>query len=256
MNKHAGKLIFILLGSAAALTAGCDSAKSDNKDGGADTGAPAGTKVPVMPDDTGWVDKTGNTVMIQGAWYSYGDLADCMGAGHAAAECSKITTPLEGSFMNTGGKMCTSGTAAKVLNNSAGMADYSMMWGAGIALDLNASGGASSVKMPYNAAANKVIGFSFTIDSVPLGADGLRVEMPTPTTRNTAFFKTLLSTNTGAQTVLFSDMKQGTWVPATTPPTTFDATMIESVQFHVPTNTTAAVPYMFCISDFSAIVTP
>src|SRR5688500_14205373 len=138
MNKHAGKLTFILLGSAAALTAGCDSAKSDNKDGGADTGAPVGMKVAVMPDTTGWVDKTGNTVMIQGAWYSYGDQTDCVAAGHQASECSKITMPLEGPFMNTGGKMCTSGTAAKVLNNAAAMPDYTGMWGAGIALDLNA----------------------------------------------------------------------------------------------------------------------
>ena len=165
-----------------------------------------------------------------------------------------VTTPVEGMFMNTGGKMCTSGTAAKVLKNTAGTDDYSKMWGAGIGVDLNNSGGgATAVKSPYNATANKVIGFSFTIDMVPLGADGIRVEMPTPATRDTAFFKTLLSTNTGSQTVLFSDLAQGSWVM---PAGTFDATMVESVQFHVPTNITAAVPYSFCISDFAAVVSP
>src|SRR5262245_24699441 len=38
-------------------------------------GSSAPTGVMVLPDATGWVDRmaTGNTVMVQGAWYPYGD---------------------------------------------------------------------------------------------------------------------------------------------------------------------------------------
>lgn len=93
--------------------------------------------------------------------------------------------------------------------------DYSAIWGGGIGFDLNNSGGANPVKAGYNAPMNKVIGFSFDIDAVPIG--GIRVEIPTMATVATSHFKTI--STAGHHTVLISEVKQGSWV---TPVTAID----------------------------------
>src|SRR6266700_3684185 len=150
---------FLLIGSVG-LTAGCSSTSNGNKsDGGGGSGGVV-KGIPLPVDSTGWVDRMGTgTTMIQGAWYGYGDnvgmdgttaTGDCeTKGGHLVSECSVIMTPPFGSFPNTAGKMCTKGDGAKVLNMGASP-DYTWMWGAGIALDLNNSGGDAGMKAPYN----------------------------------------------------------------------------------------------------------
>src|SRR5882672_7194478 len=203
MKQLANCLSLVLLGSAA-IAAGCSTSANTPTDGSAGgTGGTGGMSMlqALPPDSTGFVDvaATGMT-MIKGAWYAYGDgigadgtttTGDCESKGmHAVTDCSSITTPSFGTFPNMAGKMCTSGTAAKIINVvGAATPDYNNLWGAGIGLDLNNGGagdsGAVAVKMPYNATANKVIGMAFDIDTVPL--TNLRVEFPTSTATNAAF---------------------------------------------------------------------
>ncbi len=236
--------------------------------GGTGTG---GTAIPLPSDMTGYVEV--DTLGIKGAWYSYGDgigsdgttaTGDCEAAGHMVSECSSITTPMFGSFPNMNSSMCTAGTVAKVINltgmtgcpTTSASCDYSAIFGAGIGIDLNNAGGDGGGKLPFNATAAGVIGIAFDIDMVPLA--GIRVEFPTPSTTDTAaIWKPAASAKNfvspvmpGHNVILFSDVTQPSYV---TMPGPLDATQILSVQFHVPTTTSASAPYMFCISNFSAV---
>ena len=110
-----------------------------------------------MPSADGFLDGM-NDADVLGAWYSYGDwynpaagAGDCAVKGmYTADQCSSIAMPVPGEpFANTGGKMCTSGNAAKVLEMN-----YSAIWGTGIGFDTN-NGGADvgGVKSPWDAVA-------------------------------------------------------------------------------------------------------
>jgi hypothetical protein len=186
---------------------------------------------------------------------------------HMASECSSVTTPTFGSFPNTDSKMCTTGHVAKVINLT-GMTtcpatstacDYSNMFGAGIGLDVNNAGlDGGTGKMTLNLTAAGIIGIAFDIDAVPL--TGLRVEFPTDTTADTAaIYKPQKAKNytsplvTGHNEILFTDVIQPDYIK---PPAALDPTKLVSIQFHVPTTTTAAADYMFCISNLSAITSP
>jgi len=264
-------LLSAVLLSTAAVAAGCSSAAAP---GGGSGGASGGggnagnlTGVLIMPDAMGWVMGDTNSLMIQGAWYGYGDgvgadgtaaSSTCvMKGGHQSSECSVITTPAPGVFTNTGGMMCTSGTVAKVINGANGMPDYSNIWGAGIGLDLNASGGTASVKGVFNATAKNVKGVSFDLSAVPL--PGLRVEFATPSTNNSMAGNDYWGGNPsysnspvvmGTNTVLW-EMITG---PGPAPAHVFTKDMIESIQFHVPTGTAAAGTYNFCISNLKFLM--
>lgn len=267
MKQLANCLSLVLLGSVA-IAAGCStSAATPGNDGGGNTGAGGSTtKVQaLLPDMTGYVDvgATGMT-MIKGAWYAYGDgigsdgtaaMGDCEFKGmHAVSACSAITTPSFGTFPNTAGKMCTAGTAAQIANLVSGTGpDYNNIWGAGIGLDLNNGGGdAGAMKLPYNATGNGVVGMAFDIDAVPLA--GLRVEFPTKTATNAAFWggdQQLSPVKMGHNEILWSKVT-GPFYDMVAPP--FDPTTIYSIQFHIPTSTTASATYNFCISNLSAIL--
>jgi hypothetical protein len=240
--------------------------------------ATGGTGVPLAPDPNGYLGPSSNSVGIQGAWYAYGDdwgsngapPGDCEVKGmHASSTCSTITFPPAATASDAGdggytstfpqstpGTMCLSGTAAKVLAS-----DYSNMFGIGIGLDFNNQGG---VKMPYDATANHVVGFSFSIAGIPTGAS-VRVELPIPATDGSGDAWSVSVATDGPHTVDLTTAASDTHhlSPAFTPTGTqpaFDATKIESIQFQVPTNTAAAITIpdstRLCVSDFQAIVSP
>lgn len=263
MKQLANCLSLVLLGSVAVAT-GCSTSANTASDGGGAGGAGGSSKQQaLLPDPTGFVDvmATGTTG-IKGAWYAYGDgigsdgttaTGDCELKGqHAVSDCSAIVMPTFGTFPNTAGKMCTNGTAAKVINMGAA-ADYTNIWGAGIGLDLNNGGGdAGAVKLPYNATGNGVLGIAFDIDSVPLAT--LRVELPTKTNTNAAFWGgTNMSSpvKIGHNEFRWKDVVGPFYDPVATP---FDPTTIYSIQFHIPTSTTASASYSFCISNLAAII--
>jgi hypothetical protein len=265
----------VLLGSfgTLAIGVGCSTSAMNQPGDGGGAGGATVVGIPLPPDATGWVDHmmTGST-NIQGAWYGYGDGAgadgltssgDCEKIGmHPASACSVIMSPQPGNFANSGGIMCTQGTAAVVLNNAAGTAlDYSEMWGAGIALDLNAAGGDAGTKGPYNAIMNGVTGFGFDfVDSTgkPLAPPltGIRVEFPTPATGSSAAFwdgtKMVSPVKKGHNEVRWSQVA-GPFYITPGPPPAFDPMNINSIQFHVFTNASSPIPYSFCISNLTAL---
>jgi hypothetical protein len=244
---------------------------------GGDSGSvtpPAGTTLmPLLPDPNGYIDPSSNSIGVQGAWYAYGDDWGTNGAPpgvcestgmHASSVCSSITFPppavlADGGYTSTfpqttAGTMCIAGTAAKVVGG-----DYSNIFGIGIGLDFNNQGG---VKMPYSATANKVTGFSFHISGIPTGAS-VRVELPIPATAASGDAWSITALADGDYiadlTTVASDphpLKPSFTSTGTQPP--FDATMVQSIQFHIPTNVTAAITIpmstMLCVSNFQAIV--
>ena len=130
--------------------------------------------------------------------------------------------------------------------------------GAGIGFDFNnpraADGGGAGGKLPWDATAHNVTGFQFDIDTPPVGGQ-MRIEFPTSTALGTTDVNA--SYWGGATANLSPFSKGGTFKfhwndvggPSNlTPPPPFDATKILSMQFHVVSNTTAAVPFSYCIS--------
>ncbi|SRR6266700_4547569 len=246
---------------AAVVAAGCSSTGGQKGDGSA--GGGNGTLL--LPDATGWVDKTvTGTTNIQGAWYAYGDgigpdgmpaSGDCMKKGmHPMSDCSTIATPAFGKFPNTAGKMCTTGTAAAVANLVTGTTpDYDNIWGAGIGLDLNNSGGDGGVKMPFDATGNHVTGFSFDIDMVPVAP--MRIEFPTMATATTAAFWVQAMNDHFSLVKTHNEFHWANVMPpfyATTPPA-FDPTGILSIQFHVVSDPSGPAMYTFCVSNLRAL---
>jgi len=273
--------------SGAASSSGTGSSSGDSggsRDAaGGGSGSSGGAGTALTPDATGYVSVT--ALNIQGAWYGYGDCWGTNGAppgvcestgGFPAGECSSITFPLPPSTSDAGeggapavftqttpGTMCLSGTAAKVINGTNGKPDYSDIFGIGIGLDFNNQMG---TKAAYDATSNKVTGFSFTLSGVP--SAGIRVEFPT--TDTTATGNDSYAFSAGGQVTVTKD---GTYTADMTTATTdahplsdsfapsgftqpsFNASHLLSIQFHVPTNTTAAIPVTnMCVSNLTAIV--
>jgi hypothetical protein len=236
------------------------------------------TAVPLQPDANGFLSPSSNPIGIDGPWYAFGDGWGLNGAppgvcettgNHPASACSTITFPPpaspsdagDGGFtstfpQSTPGTMCLSGTAAKVLGS-----DYTNMFGIGIGLDFNNQTG---VKMPYDATAHNVTGFSFTVSGIPTGGS-MRVELPIPATDASGDAWSLTILADGTYTVDLSTASSDPYGlrPAFAPTGTqppFDATQIESIQFHLPTTATAAtvIPAAspLCVSALHAIVSP
>jgi len=322
--RRVGDSWLLVLFSAVAL-GGCGSSGIDHHGSGGTTGSggmegggsggsgSSLTEVTLTPDETGWVDAEadGNTLGVQGSWYPYGDqygplcgdpsMPDVktsgmkcndshFGAHNAATECSVIEQPdpTVMAFENTGGKMCTKGMIAKIINivnASQGTGpDYSNIWGAGIGLDLQAQKGGSACdpKGAFNAKDKHVVGIKFDIDNVP--SAGLRVEFPTPTTDGTKNGSAYWGADSSFSTASGKYVKSGTntiyWVPTdvlgatagakdptmpstepvvvpgASPGTPLDQTAIESIQFHVPASATGTSTYEFCISNLKMLVQP
>jgi hypothetical protein len=153
------------------------------------------------------------------------------------------------------GAMCLSGTAAKVLAT-----DYTNIWGIGIGLDFNNPG---TMQLPFDAPAHKVIGFSFDITGVPAG--GIRVEFPTTDTNASGFdsYAIVVAGSGHYQADLTTSATdphklRPSFTPATgmrEPP--FNPANLLAIQFHVATNTTAAIPVNdLCVNNLTPIFSP
>jgi hypothetical protein len=257
-------LSVLTLGFATA-SAGCGGGgNSDDDDGGSGgTGATGGSSGAggtggggadaITWTDMAWVDGMANTYGIQGPWYSYND---CANAEPANLPCTIPDPALVGpdtkpGWSATAVQICTKGTAPQVVNDSTGMPAYSLQWGAGLALDLNSTGGDMAVKNDFNATAVGVKGFMFDIitSGTPPQPTDIRVNIKTKATGDNSHFVTALLPAANFQ-VLFADALQGSWVMPTSA-LTQDA--IESIQFQVYTNATAAKPFDFCVSNMRVI---
>ena len=134
--------------------------------------------------------------------------------------------------------------------------------GGGHRLHLNNAGthdGGTGAKLPWDATAHNVTGFSFHIDSPPVGGH-MRVELPTSvavgtTNINAAYWGGETAnmspfTKPGDYSFHFTDVGGPMDLPAAIP---FDKTKILSMQFHVVANTSSTVPFSYCISNVRAL---
>ena len=195
--------------------------------GGSGTACPG---VAIAPDATGHVPLT--SVGINGNWFYYSDCVDLKNVNCSAQTQPPSTT----GFPNTGGKMCTTGSTGTSASG----------WGAGIALELNDTGG----QQPYNATKNGVKGFCFTLSGTKLpGTTGVRVAFTTKGNNDNPYFEAV--TTMGQHTVLFTDTTfgQATWETKET----WDPTTIILLQFQIPAAAPTPVPWDFCVEGLTAI---
>jgi len=271
-------------GSSSGTTSGSSSGTSSGSSGTTDSSSgSSGNTTSLVPSATGYVSVT--ALNLAGAWYGYGDCwgtngeppGNCESVGmHTTAQCSSITSPSPGMTNAEGGvtatfppsatgAMCLTGSAAKVIACAAGVtgctgSDYSNIFGIGIGLDFNNVGG---VKMAYDATMNKVKGFSFDVSGVPTG--GIRVEFPTTETTATGQDSYAI-TLTGDKTGVIADLTTAStdahplsdsFTPSGFTQPAFNASHLLSIQFHVATNTAAAIPVTnLCVSNLTAIMGP
>jgi hypothetical protein len=204
---------------------------------------------------------------------------------HPESACSVITAPLFSAAPPEGGlpdgatpplgfpqtpassqTFCLSGTAAQVVaclpaDTGCTGSDYSSIYGIGIGFDFN---NPSGTPLAFNAAAANVVGVQFTITGaaaiVSGGGTGVRVEFPSTTTLTACSggceaWNTTVTTD-GPTTILFSSLMDTIYpAPDGTPPLSALATTLQAIQFHVPTNTTAAIPVAdLCVTGLSVVL--
>jgi hypothetical protein len=208
--------------------------------------------IPLTPSG-GWVDANTNVLKIQGGVFGFAD-----------------TTSAESLMKDlSGANMCIQGTAAKVdMNSSACVTKmftppatdcYGEYWGSALALNLNQpldmatdppTGG---TPLTYDASALKGFSFEITGNVVP-APSAFRFKLDDGSTEfcNPASSKLKV----GVNTFLFSDLVASCWTtPNPTGPTaqTAQSRLIKLV-WQVVTNTSAPVPYDFCVSNLRALL--
>jgi len=255
---------------------GCSSSGGGSGTGGS-TGNGGASGISLAPTSTGFV--TGNSAGIIGPWYAYGDSvgaganttttdaanSDCQKkGGFPPSACSVIDSPTPGQpFMpdTTSGAMCTSGTAALVMNGTSGSADYSDLWGAGIALDLNNPGGDAGVKGSWDGSA--YTGFSFDFSGPMIPNKSIRVNFPfvgehgtdSPYYLGGGLTAQTYSLNAAGHVVIhWADIGGPKYLKdQNIDPPPFDKTQIQSIQFQVTTNATTTTPYSFCVNNLTLL---
>lgn len=204
--------------------------------GGSGTGGliidPSGT---LAPND-GWVDVTSNAYGIQGALFSYAD--------------DTTTMTLNSDF--SGSNACIAGTAALVDLScvpTPPVTDcYGERWGAAIGFNLNqpldpATGQADA--LAYDASA--FVGFGFTITGAAIPT-GMRFQVETTDGQYCTPQATPILA--GPNTISFSQLFSECWTTGGASP---DVTQIVRIAWQVVTNSTAEVPFDFCVSGIFPI---
>jgi len=150
----------------------------------------------------------------------------------------------------SGSKVCTSGTMPQVIPTPpATTPDYGYYWGTGVALVMHneAQGGSSE---PYNATTNGLGGISAKISGKTIPKD-LRFKFKMIGSNDDYCMAVTGATDGQTITLHLSDAINNCW--ASTHPLTLDPTNIENYEVQVVSNTTAAVPFDFCLSAITAL---
>jgi len=284
--RTASKFMTVLVGAGAVFGAACSSSgSSGGHDGGGGSGGGsnpfAGKGITLPITATGFVqDNMAGGSGVVGAWYAYGDgvgknadttttdqaNSDCILKGmFQPTDCTQITTPTPGQPFAPDpvtGAMCTSGSAAKVLNM-----DYSDLWGGGIALDFNNPGGDAGPKGSFDLSAFTGVGFVITnngSDTIPMGK--MRTNFPFDSMHGTdsPYYKgdTLdnsMLTDGQVVTIHWSDVGGPAYLRSQMPPVTpppFDQSKVQSIQWQVFTNVNTRTPYGFCINYLTLLQSP
>lgn len=244
-----------------------------NVDGG--DGSTPSPGIPIAPDENGVFDGS-NTAGVKGAWFSFGDwysgsampaAGECPAAGFTAAQCSTIVAPVPGVPFTpdpSGRGMCTTGAAARAINDDAGAPAYSAIWGNAVGFNLNALDGPGSdagtdggfvALGNYDAVARGVTGFAFDVEG---NITRLRVEFATEgTARDPAYWQgatmDLSLRQPGHYEIRWADVGGPHYLPS---PPAFDATKLQSIRFHVTSDSLQTTPYSFCIKNTVMLTGP
>jgi hypothetical protein len=185
-----------------------------------------------LVSQTGWVNGTGNTLEIQGAFYTFSDENDG-GSSTILPEDYAMAAPNE---------ICASGEGALVPD----MESFGSHWGAGIGFNL------SQIPMddtayPYDAASHGVQGISFRITGTAVPVT-LRFKAVVEGQDGANYCTAVVS---GANNVRFAELYDECWLGSTgeTP----DLTQLTALQWQVVTNDVTATPFDFCIEDLFVI---
>jgi hypothetical protein len=228
-------------------TGGSSEGGDGGEAGSAETGGEQGEPqaCPLMPNDQGTVDAANNVCGIQGSWYEYHDCTN----REDPTVCSTVNEPQPGSFPNTDGVMCTSGSTVALLTEG----ERATKWGAGIGMKLNQAP-ESAFEGSIRDLPVTIVGFTFTVsvrNGVPLPQDFI-VNFRTPDNVNKTDL-VALSDEPGSQTVLFSEATPPTWA---TDPAPFVPNQVVAIQFLVQSQIGEAIPFDYCISDLAALYWP
>lgn len=156
------------------IPGGTDGGGGDTTGGTGGTDGPAAEPSQVFGGSGTWIDMSENTVGIQGAFFV---LEDSMADGTAVDDGLTHTDLEPDEFDEDTEKPCVNGTVAQVTDASGEECDpagtdceWSAIWGGGLGLNLNETGGDMSEKSTFDAAANGVSGFGFTLSGDTGGA--------------------------------------------------------------------------------------
>jgi hypothetical protein len=201
-------------------------------------GAP-GTGLALTPT-LGWVAGSTNEAGIQGSFYTVSD---------ATVGGATMIQPADFK-MSAGATICASGTASQVVGE-----DYTTYWGGGIGFDLADPGNMMPIQ-PFSR--GRVVGFRYTLSGTNI-PPSLRFQV--------AFFEgagrnagTYCAPAGGAGPVTMmlggatSTIVASCWLGAAATTKIPDTAPLASIQWQVPTVTTATTPFNFCIENLTAIV--
>ncbi len=151
----------------------------------------------------------------------------------------------------TGSNVCGKGQIAQVIATatSNGAPDYGRYWGGGLAFALHteSAGGTSE---PYDATTNGLGGISATISGATIPAEMRFKFKMFGSTEN--YCKEVMGATSGQTiTLMTGDAVHNCWAPDNT--MTLDATSLENYEVQVVSQTTANVPFDFCLTNISAI---
>jgi len=222
-------LCITAFGTLVAVATACSSdGGGDGSGGGANTGG--GTA-------TGGAANTGGASNTGGGTNTGGTDPGCKDEAYFPAADAGLTVGVGaydyadegGSCVNmtaASGEICTTGTAAQVVNNM-----WDTIWGSGIGIKLMETGSFD---------ASGYSGISFTINNVP---PGLRAGVMMDGDTNSFFTVDVVA---GENTMFFEDLANGEWV---TPAGTLDPSALMDIQWQVPSTADEAVEFDFCVSD-------
>jgi hypothetical protein len=198
----------------------------------------------IYPDENAWLDVNNNNLGMQGAWYTFGDE-------------TAVYVPVSGDPINASAGICFSGSDNQVTDQDGdGNPDWGTIWGAGLGFDLCSDDGDPITKYslgncPFNPTlGNRVKGFAFDM-SGSITADELRVSysdgMSDAAPYTSVFGPTLgwVESRMADATVGWDPTQEGV-IPGN----------VESVYLQIPTNSSSAVSWDFCIYGVYAIVGP
>ena len=219
-------------------TAGTSTAAGTGTTGGSGGGGDLPAGVPLTPA-MGWVDGMSNTLMIQGAMFSYADDTSKMG----------MTEDF------TGSNACIKGTAAKVDLKCTPVAPatdcYGTFWGAAIGLNLNQAIDPTTMMgadpAPYDASAIKGFAFEITGAAVPTSlrfkVENASGEFCTPPAKPVKL---------GANTFMFSDLITQCWKAGGMTAETGKSNLLK-IAWQVVTNDKSTVPFDYCVTNVRAL---